>query len=181
MRSGTPPLCWFIRSARRSGYADGVTTAEADEPKSSRAARIGPGLRLQIVLALAGVILVAYVPLFFAIAQVTRATSFAYREEVARALGRAVASHVSDVAERDPRALSSGLESHVGEGGALAVAVYDRAGAIEASAGSPQEVAAFKPPVRPYGEAATRVASRGGSRALDIVLPAGDRAVLVRV
>ncbi len=158
-----------------------MTTAEADDPKTSRATRTGPGLRLQIVLALAGVILVAYVPLFFAIAQVTRATSFAYREEAARALGRAVAAHVGDVAERDPGALSSRLESHVGEGGALAVAVYDRAGAIEASAGSPQEIAAFKSPARPYGEAATRVSSRTGSRALDVVLPAGERAVLVRV
>ena len=158
-----------------------MTTAEADDPKTSRGARSGPGLRLQIVLALAGVILVAYVPLFFAIAQVTRATSFAYREEAARALGRAVAAHVGDVAERDPGALSSRLESHVGEGGALAVAVYDRTGAIEASAGSPPEIAAFKPPARPYGEAATRVSSRGGSRAIDVVLPAGDRAVLVRV
>jgi signal transduction histidine kinase len=161
-----------------------VTTAAADDSKTSRtsrASRNGPGLRLQIVLALAGVILVAYVPLFFAIAQVTRATSFAYREEAARALGRAVAAHVGDVAARDPGALSSRLESHVGEGGALAVAVYDHAGAIEASAGSPQEIAAFKPPARPYGEAATRVSSRTGSRALDVVLPAGDRAVLVRV
>ena len=51
-----------------------------------------PGLRLQIVLALAGIILVAYVPLFFAIAQVTRATSQSYREDSARSIGRAVAA-----------------------------------------------------------------------------------------
>ena len=48
------------------------------------APRAGPGLRLQIVLALAGVILVAYVPLFFAIAQVTRGTAIAHREDAAR-------------------------------------------------------------------------------------------------
>ena len=47
------------------------------DPKPSR---VGPGLRVQILLALGGVILVAYVPLFFAIAQVTRATSLAGRE-----------------------------------------------------------------------------------------------------
>lgn len=157
-----------------------TTTAEADS-KNPRHARIGPGLRLQIVLALAGVILVAYVPLFFAIALVTRATSFAYREEAARALGRAVAAHVGDVAERDPGAITSRLESHVGEGGALAVAVYDASGAVEASAGPTNEVAALRAPARPYGEAATRVASRNGTRALDVVLPAGNRAVLVRV
>jgi len=161
-----------------------VTTAEADDPKTSRRPqppRTGPGLRLQIVLALAGVILVAYVPLFFAIAQVTRATSFSYREEAARALGRAVAAHVGDVAEHDPGSLASRLQPHVGESGALAVAVYDATGAVEASAGPAPEVAALHPPARPYGEAATRVATRNGSRALDVVLPAGNRAVLVRV
>jgi signal transduction histidine kinase len=156
------------------------------EPKTSQhpepvRSRIGPGLRVQIVLALAGVILVAYVPLFFAIAQVTRATSFAYREEAARALGRAVAAHVSDVAERDPQAVESRLASHVGEGGALAIAVYGASGAIDASAGAPSELALLRAPPRPYGEAATRVATRHGSRALDVVLPSGDRAVLVRV
>lgn len=136
---------------------------------------------MQILLALGGVILVAYVPLFFAIAQVTRATSLAYREESARALGRAVAAHVGDLATTDPRSIESRLDSHVGEGGALAIAVYGRAGGIEASAGAPAEVAALHPPPRPYGEAATRVATRSGARALDVVLPAGDRAVLVRV
>ncbi len=136
---------------------------------------------MQILLALAGVILVAYVPLFFAIAQVTRAQSFAYREESARALGRAVAAHVGDVAERDPASMGRRLESHVGEGGALAVAVYGPSGAVEASAGPPAEVAALRTPLRPYGEAATRVATRSGARGLDVVLPAGERAVLVRV
>jgi signal transduction histidine kinase len=156
-----------------------VTTTASAAP--ARASRIGPGLRVQIVLALAGVILVAYVPLFFAIAQVTRATSFAYREEAARALGRAVASHVSDVAEREPQAVAGRLASHVGEGGALAIAVFGPTGALDASAGPPNELALLHPPARPYGEAATRVASRSGWRALDVVLPSGDRAVLVRV
>ena len=74
--------------------------ARARGRRCAATSRVGPGLRVQILLALAGVILVAYVPLFFAIAQVTRATSFADREESARALGRAVAAHVGDVAER---------------------------------------------------------------------------------
>jgi signal transduction histidine kinase len=152
--------------------------AEAEEPRHSR---VGPGLRLQIVLALAGVILVAYVPLFFAIAQVTRATSLAYREEAARSLGRAVAAHVGDVAANDPGAVASRLASHVGDGGALAIAVYGPTGAVEAAAGPPLEVAALREPARPYGEVAVRVAARSGARALDVVLPAGERAVLVRV
>lgn len=152
-----------------------MTTAE---PKHSR---VGPGLRLQILLALAGVILVAYVPLFFAIAQVTRAQSFAYREESARALGRAVAAHVGDLSEGDPQAIATKLEAHVGDAGALAIAVFGPSGAVEASAGLAPEVASLRPPARPYGEASTRVATRSGARALDVVLPAGERAVLVRV
>ncbi len=152
--------------------------------RENRAAdRMGPGLRVQILLALAGVILVAYVPLFFAIAQVTRATSLAYREESARTLGRAVAAHVSDVARTaaDKKAMASTLESHVGEGGALAVAVVGDDGTVVASAGAAKEVSALVLPRKPFGEAASRVTSSTGARALDVVLPSGDGAVLVRV
>lgn len=163
------------KAAERS---EGERAAPSVPAKRSRA---GPGLRVQIILALAGVILVAYVPLFFAIAQVTRATSFAYREESARALGRAVAAHVGDMAAADPQTISTRLETHVGEGGALAIAVYGASGNVEASAGPAAELASLHAPRRPYGEAATRVAARGGARALDVVLPAGERAVLVRV
>ena len=140
----------------------------------------GPGLRLQILLALAGIILVAYVPLFFAIAQVTRATSQSYGEDAARSLGRAVAAHVADIQRRDTAALPRTLESHAGAGGAVAIAVYGPDGALVASGGAPEEIAALRPPSRPYGEAATRVAARSG-RALDVVLPSGESAVLVRV
>jgi signal transduction histidine kinase len=59
--------------------------------------------------------------------------------------------------------------------------VYGPDGAVVASAGPPAEVAALRAPSRPYGEAAARTATRSGGRALDVVLPAGDAAVLVRV
>ena len=54
------------------------------------------------------------------------------------------------------------------------------AGSVDASAGPP---ASRRCCIRrtPYGEAATRVATRSGARGLDVVLPAGERAVLVRV
>jgi signal transduction histidine kinase len=141
----------------------------------------GLGLRVQILLALGGVILVAYVPLFFAIAQVTRATALAYRDDSARAVGRAIAAHVGDVMRTDRGALAHVVETHVGESGALAIAAYDAEGAVIARAGAEAEVAAFHAPGRPYGEAAARVATRAGGRGLDIVVPAGDGAVLVRV
>jgi two-component system, NtrC family, sensor kinase len=137
-----------------------------------------PGLRVQVLLALAGVILVAYVPLFFAIAQVTRGSALAYREESARAIGRAVAAHVGDTRRSDPSAVPRVVASHVGEGGALAIAVFDASGNTIASAG---DAGALRSPPRPYGEAATRSTSHGGGRALDIVLPTGDDAVLVRI
>lgn len=155
----------------------GLATTE----RETKARRTGPGLRLQILLALAGVILVAYVPLFFAIAQVARATSRSYREESARALGRAVAAHTSDLVRVDPTNVSRMLTSHVGDGGALAIAVYDQDGHVFASAGEGTELAALHGPSKPYGEAATRARTSSGSRALDVVLPAGEGAVLVRV
>ena len=131
-------------------------------------------------MALAGVILVAYVPLFFAIAQVTRATTLSYRDDAARGLGRAVAAHVSDIQRTDEAALSRTIASHIGEGGALAIAVYGAKGEVIASAGAPAEVSALRPPSLPYGEAAAHTTTHSG-RALDVVVPSNDGAVLVRV
>lgn len=149
------------------------------------------GLRLQILLALAGVMLIAYVPLFFAIAQVTRGTSLTYQEEAARSLGRAIAAHVADVSVTEPSALDRTIASHVGEHGAVAIAVYGRGGRLLVSGGAEAELAMFRAPPEPFGEASTRVMSRAG-HALDIVLPivpaaakgegmADERAVMVRV
>jgi len=154
--------------------------AEAERELARARTRSGVGLRLQIVVALAGVILVAYVPLFFAIAQVTRATSVSYREDAARALGRAVAAHVGDTQRSNPAELQRMLGTHVGEGGTLAIVVYGANGAVVASAGAEAEIASVKAPARPYGEAATYVHAKAG-RAVDVVLPSGDGAVLVRV
>ena len=88
------------------------------------------GLRLQLLLALAGVILVAYVPLFFAIAQVTRATALADREDGARALGRAIAAHVADVQSLDPSAVDRTIGAHLGERGARAITVFGAHGGV---------------------------------------------------
>lgn len=136
---------------------------------------------MQILLALAGVLLVAYLPLFFAIAQVTRGTALAYREESARAIGRAVAAHVGDTRSSAPAAVQRVLDSHVGEGGAVAIAVFDEAGALVARAGPETELAALRAPARPYGESTARASARSGGRVLDVVLPTGADAVLVRV
>lgn len=140
-----------------------------------------PGLRVQIVVALAVVILVAYVPLFFAVAQLTRGTSLAYREDAARSLGRAVAAHVAESSGRgDDTALRRTLHAHVGEGGALAVAVFTADGTRVAAEGPAGDVAAIAAPPRPFGESATRVTGHAG-RAVDVTIPAGSGAVVVRV
>jgi two-component system, NtrC family, sensor kinase len=147
--------------------------------------RRGPGLRVQILLALAGVMLVAYVPLFFAVAELARATSLAYREDAARSLGRAVAAHIADVRASSPASLDRTIASHVGDGGAIAVVVFDH-GQIIARGGPPAEIERLHVVASPYGEAVTRVVSTSG-RALDIVVPTLDTngeiegMVLVRV
>ena len=146
---------------------------------TERRTRSGPGLRLQILLALAGVILFAYFPLFFAIAQVTRGTSLAYREDAARSLGRAVAAHVADTHRTDTSALERTMASHVGEGGAVAVAVFGPNGETLAVQGT--ELSTIRTPSPPFQEAATRMMGESG-RVIDVVLPSeGGGAVLVRV
>ena len=75
-----------------------------------------PGLRVQIVLALAGLMLFAFVPLFFAVASVTRATLLDAREK-----GRARSVAPSRRTWRGTRAggrteLERVLGSHVGHG-----------------------------------------------------------------
>ncbi len=56
----------------------------------------GSGLRLQIVLAVCGLMSLAFVPLFFAVASLTRVALHGAQVDAARALGHAAASHASD-------------------------------------------------------------------------------------
>jgi len=62
---------------------------ESEAPPPHRA-----GLRLQLVLALGTLTILAFVPLYLAVASLTRHTLRATREDVARALGRAVAGRI---------------------------------------------------------------------------------------
>jgi signal transduction histidine kinase len=140
-----------------------------------------PGLRVQIVLALAGLMLLANVPLFFAVASLTRATLAGARVDAARALGRAVAAHVGDARRGGDRsALQRTLASHVGETGAIALVVYDDDGRAEASAGDRDEIALMHAPSRPYGESATPVRGLTG-RALEVAVPNATGVVVARL
>ncbi len=64
----------------------------------------GAGLRLQIVLAVCGLMGLAFVPLFFAVASLTRVALHGAEVDAAREVGSAVASHALDV-PRDRGAL----------------------------------------------------------------------------
>lgn len=156
--------------------SDEAAFSEGRRLRSSRA----PGLRLQILLALGGILLLAFVPLFFAVASLTRATLHSVRERDARALGRAVASQVADAEARDPESLKRTLESHVGEGGVDAVCVFDDARARVACAGDAAEIALMQAPSVPYGEAVTSATGASGA-ALDVAVPKEHGVVVARL
>ncbi len=140
-----------------------------------------PGLRTQIILALAGLMALAFVPLFFAVASLARATLRDAREEAAQSLGRAVAADVGE-AERweNQDAVRQRLASHIGQQGVAAIIVYDETGQRLAEAGEAVELALMNPPRRPYGESSHTIRGAVG-RALDVVVPEGEHAIVARV
>jgi two-component system, NtrC family, sensor kinase len=97
----------------------------------------GSGLRLRLVVSLAALFVLGFVPLFFAISGLTRATLRAEREDHARAMGRVVAARVAEAhARRAPGDLSALVEAQIGgRTGLSALAVYDETGRRVAAAG----------------------------------------------
>ena len=87
------------------------------------------GLRLQILFLLGGLMLLAFVPLFFAVATYTNYALKQIREANARALGRAIAGHVAEArARRSTSDLMSLLDAEIGSEGVEAIGVYGRDG-----------------------------------------------------
>src|SRR3954471_15870834 len=72
------------------------------------------GIRLQLLLALGSLLVLAFVPLFFAVAGLTRATMSNVRAASAVALGRAVAGHVTARAAAAPEDLLPMLDAQIG-------------------------------------------------------------------
>jgi signal transduction histidine kinase len=139
------------------------------------------GLRLQIVLALAALMLLAFLPLFFAVASLARAASVHERELAARALGRAIAAHVADAQTTGiPGAVGRALEGHAGWEDVDAICVFTAEGARLACAGSPGDAAAMRAPPAGAAESAMLVHGPTG-RALEILSPSGELAVVTRV
>ncbi|HYJ10043.1 MAG TPA: HAMP domain-containing sensor histidine kinase [Polyangiaceae bacterium] len=99
------------------------------------------GLRLQILLLLGGLLLLAFIPLFFAVATYTSVALQQVRVGHARALGRAIAAHVAEArGTRSDQNLLALLRAEVGTEGVEAIGVYDPAGKRVAAVGEPEAV-----------------------------------------
>ena len=99
------------------------------------------GLRLQILLLLGGLLLLAFIPLFFAVATYTSVTLQQLRIGHARALGRAIAAHVAEArSSRSGEDLMSLLRAEIGTEGVEAIGVYRTTGERLAATGNPAAV-----------------------------------------
>lgn len=139
------------------------------------------GLRLRLLLLLGGLLLVAFVPLFFAVATYTSLTLQKLRESHARSLGRTIAGHVAAVGVgRTPDELMPLLRSQLGAEGLEAVGVYGADGRPLARVGEPSAVAALPANAHPNREGTADVATEHG-RALAVLVPRRPGAVVAIV
>lgn len=145
------------------------------------------GIRLQLLLALGSLLLLAFVPLFFAVASLTRATMAQVRASSAVALGRAVAGHVTARALTAPDDLAPLLEAQIGPEGVSAIAIYDTTGKMAARAGEARLASALPTRVAPGEERVAPVTTTRGAALLVVVpgdagarVPSGAVGVVVR-
>lgn len=152
------------------------------------------GLRLQLVLALGVLTVLAFVPLYLAVASLTRHTLRTTREEVARALGRAVAGRLADdVANgRDDAALRDvarvSVDDSQGGDGVVAIRVLPAAPRPPIEVGLPPTLDALRAlPHDGGGERVLRASAPGvgpilaidvarGSASVQVALRVGDQA-----
>jgi signal transduction histidine kinase len=128
------------------------------------------GIRLQLLLALGSLLVLAFVPLFVAVASLTRASMSSAREASARALGRAIAGHITAArGERSVDELRPLLEAQIGQEGVSAVGVYDGAGQRVAEAGTAVALPALPATVAPGAEWLSPVLTEKGGAVLVVV------------
>jgi two-component system, NtrC family, sensor kinase len=143
-----------------------------------------PGLRLQIVLSLAGLMLLAFVPLFFAVASLTRATIVGARAEAARAIGRAIAAHVADARSAGDAigaaSVRRAIAEHVGSRGVEAICVFAADGARVACDGDASDLETMEG-VPGGAEGSVEVVRGATGRSLQVVSRAADAVVVTRV
>lgn len=133
-------------------------------------------------MALAGLLLLAFLPLFFAVARLTERSITETQADGARSLGRLMAAQIADrkpaASRHDESAeLSRSLARSVDLAGALAAVVFDERGNVLAQAGVEASSVAVRPPTAPFREAIHT--SRRGT--LDVVVPGVEYAVVVRM
>lgn len=133
-------------------------------------------------MALAGLLLLAFLPLFFAVARLTERSITETQADGARSLGRLMAAQIAERKHaplpRDESAeLSRTLARSVDLSGALAAVVFDEQGSVLAQAGAEASAVAEHVPAVPFREA-IRTSRRG---TLDVVVPGVGYAVVVRM
>ncbi len=134
------------------------------------------GLRLQLLLALGALLVVAFVPLYFAVASIAEASLASARRGAARDLGRAVAGHVLSSAERGD--VPGLLEAQLSEGGVIAIALYDAEGNRSSEAGA---TASLPPRVTAGREVSQVVEMPGTGPALLVIVPRGERSCAIAI
>jgi len=140
------------------------------------------GIRLQIVLALSGLLALAFVPLFVAVASLTGASMQSAREASARSLGRAVAAQIEEARKsRTPSELEALLDAEIGAGGVSALGVYDEAGRILVRAGD-ASAREMLPSLVTAGEEKTGPVATSYGPAIEVVIPgpSGSVAAILR-
>lgn len=132
-----------------------------------------PGIRLQLLMLLAGLMVLAFVPLYFAVAGLTQNTLRSARASSARSLGRSVAAHVSEARRARPdHELQPLLDAEIGSVGLDAISVYDPSGRVIAKAGEPAAIA-FLPDLVPTDTERTQILSTPRGKALEVLVPGG--------
>lgn len=135
------------------------------------------GIRLQLVLALFALLVLAFLPLFAAVARLTQMAFFDVRESSARSLGRAVAAHVAEASRRrDSEALRALVDAQLGFGGVAAIGVYDETGQAISRAGDPDAVEALPGSTPIHLERVRALPSFRGS-AIEVIVPGPHGAV----
>ncbi len=128
------------------------------------------GIRWQVLLSLGALLVLAFVPLFFAVASLTRATLRHVRADSAVSLGRAVAGHVAVAAEtRAPADLEPLLSAQLGAGGVAAIGVYDAAGHLVTKAADEGWEAQLPAEVRAGAEHIEQIRTTRGTASLLVV------------
>ncbi len=134
------------------------------------------GIRAQLLLAIGALLVLAFLPLFFAVASLTRASHAQSWERHARALGRAIAGHASEArSTRSPEQLADLLTAQIGQG-VGAIGLYDSKGALGVRRGEAGAVEALPQSVAANREQLVEVTTSRGP-AMVVVVPGTDGSV----